>query len=367
MNKLILRTSFLILILWSTYVSANSACVGLFVKESETPAESPSVSEAALDLTAYTHKLLMDWNELLGNKQILSINFLLSPVDILQSAYRRFTKTLDIGVHTFSNSLTVFKTILAHEFAHAIFNKYFVFTFEGQSVSMETLNAAAHQAMVRNESNPQYQNLLREMQELSGALFLARSAGNLKGEAEILSIMESKQKELDIMAPEMREHGIFVDVVIAYEELFADIFAALMTKNKSAMTEAFLTEASSPVDLINYASAYRTQNPDAPPLREFSTTSFKNWKHELSDEYTLFDPARGVLWNLYLKNLKNSDIPLFIDVYFRAVEEHMVWRTKNHEDMRVSARASDPEILNREFVLFFVAVAKDYGLLIDKR
>lgn len=125
----------------------------------------------------------------------------------------------------------------------------------------------------------------------------------------------------------------------AYDELFADILAALYEGRPNAMFEALGG------DQVNWQEKYSLSLPKGYRGRDFSyevplegwrsdkpTLAFYDFLGTPSDFYNVLDPLRKPLWDQYLKHLKRQQYAPFIKAYIRAtgiefryIQDHQIW------------------------------------------
>ena len=277
---------------------------------------------------------------------------------------------LVIGLHSEGRSETAHKIVVSHEFGHLVFFENLVFEFRGKKWTLAEAFAEAARSQERLSFNLEYQRLISEIRELGEVLKLAKMAGKTDQIRDLSEAMARRQEK----AMEIDDRHSFADyandVLLVYNELFADAFALLMnSKNPRAITESIDIEHDSHLNFLSQQLMNRANNDgkNVPAPREFAVTGFKNWKHELGDAYTLLDPARGVLWELYMKNIKPEHIPLFLKTFIDATGRHVSDRmASSTANLRVSAREADPLELNQSFLRYFRAAANRNGLPIAK-
>ena len=126
----------------------------------------------------------------------------------------------------------------------------------------------------------------------------------------------------DIKIPRLLES--IKDLFGPYDELFADLVAALEIKDGKAVFNEIPKE---------YRK--REQNKNGGPVRDFENViSFKGWQHEnfIANLYSMLDPVRGALWKKYFKaKMTPSEIQKLLKAFLAAASEHMEMRLARGE------------------------------------
>lgn len=363
------------LVLFSQSVFAQNSCVGLFSKvDSKATSDygtlnwPTKVSLAPATLEQRVQYLVSSWKKMLAPVlKVPSSTISFNNIDYKNSFYSFKDNRIVLGVEAVSKNYKKSEVVFTHEFGHAVFVENFVFEKDGRRIRFAEL---IEQALIESKSlkaNSEFSKLISEINEIEGVL----SAAIKTGADEILikdlkEMLENKKNKTYSFGKINQEFDYLNDALISYNELFADSFAVLMGRDPKAVSQTLDMSDVHALGALRYNLEYRGRNKEAKPSREFAINSFKDWQHEINDAYTLLDPARGVLWKLFMENLKSEEIPVFLKTFLDATAEHLVRRLNSGENLRVSAQESDPTTLNQEFVKIFVEKARKNQLPLRK-
>lgn len=253
----------------------------------------------------------------------------------------------------------------SHEFGHAIFAENFHFDWQGKRISFKEVVEASQADIQRTKADPALNARFLKIQEIQQTLKLAKESGHEAIQKELEQMLREHKRELRAQVPHLARFDIISELTLPLNELFADSLPALFWRNPKIMSEFGQAENLDYVATLKEQLEHRGNNPGAlSEPREFKPTSFKGWKREVKDQYTRMDPVRGVLWQLYMKNLKNDEIGLFMKVFLGATDLYVSASLSRFEIDALKDRS--PEEINREFLRFFVEVARREGLPIRK-
>lgn len=309
------------------------------------------------------------WSSLLGDLgRDNDVRIILDERNSVQdSYYNGFINTISLGYHAPTSNPIHRSVILAHEFAHAIFQKHFEFTVAGKTLVYRDLVVAAAKDDEFVLSNLEYQALARETMEIDQTLTLAHEVGHEELVVDLTKHLEAKSEELASLTPRLNLFKKWRSFFTPYNELFADSLPVILWKNPMAMSEAMVDPQENYLATVRRFLTYGGRNNRAvDEARSFRLMPFKDWKAEVASEYTLFDPARGVLWALFIKNLKIEEIPIYMRTHLMATAQHATLRLARGEDPLDAGSYALPTQLNQEFVQIFVRLARENGLLIRR-
>jgi hypothetical protein len=347
----------------SPSASAYNACAGIFVNHPE-PVVTKSINLAELH-PRFSGKLKR-WNQMLGNLKVPHLLLELTSDPVTRSQYAAFSNKILVGTRLEGRDISAREKIMAHEFGHSIFNEHFNFRWKGHWIKTKDVAMAA-KAYTERKNDPNLIIIQKQIEALKNNV-TARQANDGRSWIEKIE-QKLAAKDLNDVGNPLEQFNYVYDMLIAYNELFADCLPTLLWHDSRAITEAVEDPYHPFYQLNENASAvklYRKENDTAPDTRDFTLVRFKDWQHESSDGYTLFDPARGVLWELFMENLDPKDIPLFLETFLEAASVHVSLRLDRNDDIRVSQKASNPTVINQEFIRIFIEVAKEKGLEIHK-
>lgn len=252
-----------------------------------------------------------------------------------------------------------------HEFGHALFAENFSFTWGGKRVTFKEVVEESQSDIVRAKKDPELIARFSEMNEIQQTIKLAKESGHDTIQKQMEQLLKEKKRQLRKLVPLMARFDIISELTTSLNELFADSLPVLFWRDPQIMSQVIAPENANSVAAVRDYLEHRGKNPNATSQpREFKTTSFKNWKREVKDAYTRMDPVRGALWNLYMKNLKDTEIGLFMKVFLNATDQYVSSNLSRYEVDDLKDR--NPAELNREFLRFFVQEARDQGLPIRK-
>lgn len=309
------------------------------------------------------------WSTLLGDLgRDSGVRILLDEHSSVQDSYfNGFMNTISLGYQVPAKNPHHRSVILAHEFAHAIFQKNFEFTISGQTLFYRDLVVAAAKDDEFVRSSEEYQALARETMEIDQTLTLAQQVGHEALVADLTRLLAAKSEALAALTPQLNLFQKWRSFFTPYNELFADSLPVILWKNPTAMSEAMVEPQENYLATVRRFLNYGGRNNRAvDEARSFRIISFKDWKVEVASEYTLFDPARGVLWTLFIKNLKVEEIPIYMRTHLMATAQHVMLRLQRGEDPLNTETHVLPTQLNQEFVQIFVRLARENGLQIRR-
>lgn len=365
---------------------AQNKCSSLFEKAdlALTPNTAPNPAEKIAEefatriaemesMQAYLSPIIDTWKGAVGDKLTLNeIGIQLFPEQLAVYSNFGFSlnkgKVVNLGLKLGHNSARERDAIFAHEFGHALFmENMLVALANGNKVRLEDIASQGEIQTRELLSNPVYLNLQKDINDLGRALEMARNLRKEELVSDLEKLLETKSAELrkinDLGALSENMHHL----LIGYNELFADSFAVLMFKDPKIMTHATSSEKYNLLQQLLFDLSYRGNNGEKLAPRDFSqTVSFKDWKHEHSDIYTLLDPARGVLWKLYIKNIKDENRGLFLKTFLDAVSSHLTAQMANGPLKPATKQETDLKLFNQEFIKHFRDAAIRNGLPIAK-
>jgi hypothetical protein len=349
------------LFLFSPPASAQQACLQLFRLK-----EPPKVANDNGILRVIMENHIAAWNDMIGDLRAdnLTLLILLGPVS--NSTFSGPHRTIALGTQIEGIPPAARETALAHEFGHGVFQQNFYLTYEGQKIYFRDLADAALENSLELKNNDEFIELSKQVDQINHSIRLAKDANLPDKLAELRTYAEHLQEKISQYQQPQLIFNHFHSLVVAYNELFADSLPVLLWNDAHRMAAALDTSNNSFLTQLDAEIAYRGHNTDAPPSRDFAITKFKNWQHELGDAYTSLDPARGVLWTLYMENLPRSEIPLFLKTLLDATRIHVVERLERQEDTSPSNKDSNLTLINQEFIKIFKWVADRNGLPIRK-
>jgi hypothetical protein len=349
------------LFLFSTPASAQQACLQLFRLK-----ELPQVANDNEALQIIMENHIAAWNDLLGDLRAENVTLFLRPGPVSSSTFNGAERAINLGTLLNGTTATARDSVLAHEFGHAIFQQNFYITYEGERIYFRNLADAALKNAIELKNNDEFIELSRQAGQINYSMSLAKEANLPDKLAELEVYARHIQEKISGYEQPLAIFNHFHTLVIAYNELFADSLPVLIWSDAHRVAGAVDTSKDSFLTQLDAEMAYRGHNTDAPTSRDFAITKFKNWQHELGDAYTSLDPARGVLWTLYMENLPRSEIPLFLKTLLDATRIHVMERLAREEDIRPSNKDSDLTLINQEFIKIFKLAADRNGLPIRK-
>lgn len=340
------------------FAEAQENCGQLFVQS----------QQQERTLSGLLWETTQDWNTLVGPKLAVE-NYYVVVVDgrdVTESIFIPYRSELVIGNELYGKDSLSLGVILSHEFGHLIFFDHFDFTWNGKKISFRKVVDEGRKAQ-ENMSTPNspYQLAVAEKLALQSELAGLHNTSLTNDILALQKKLDDVSKTIeDMRAPNAFFHEVS-DMLDAYNELFADILPVIIWRDPYVVFLAGETRNSNG-EFDNDRVGTRDHNTEASPPRTFLVNDFKNWKHEKSDKYTLFDPVRGALWSLFLQNLRVDEVPLFFKTFLEAASLHVTFRLARGEDIRVSRQASDPTKINQEFLKLFVMTARKYNLPIRR-
>lgn len=371
---------FVILIALSSVARAQNQCMELFSKPNDLPVPAneniPQGEKKPTPIQVRERELksislhitweVGKWNILVGEYAVKKVGLKLLEHSIRGSYFSPLSRYIGLGIELEGKPEVLRDVIMAHEYSHAIFNDNFVFEYDGERVSLKTLSMDAKANLTSLRQNPVYLARVEEAKDIERTLIIAQKVGDKEISAKLEALLTIKMEALNSMTRALDIYNHVSDILISYNELFADSIPAIIWKDPHIMTKAVEPTETDFLSLLQYELMYRGRNRGVPLPRDFEMGSFKEWKHEVADAYTMLDPARGFLWKMYMEGLRPANIPVFIKTFLEATSLHITERLKGDKDIRVSAQADDATQVNKEFVRLFVEAAERNGLPIRK-
>ena len=264
--------------------------------------------------------------------------------------------------------------IFAHEFGHAVFTSHFRYFSEGKLVNEFEVEAENAANLKRVYSTPEYNLMKHRSEEIQGQIEALREMGESQKIDALATELEGLKLKMYALESLANQHfsgkkvqfRVGDHLILPYNELFADCVSVLFQRDGGIIADA---QGIPHTDSNEYdaspSSKYRPRG--APRPRDFDIAHFKNWDNarDPSFVYSLFDPFRGVLWKLYMKNLPREEAPLFLKTYLLAVAMHLQFRA-TEGDLQSWGKKTSTEKLNQQFIRFFALAAKENGLPIRK-
>ena len=341
--------------------SAGPSCAEIFRNKKEEDQNNPKtiIVQAVNDNSLQKHLLYVaaEINSSRGwiNTPEIDLEIANRPVDV--SFFNPMLGLISMGHGLNGRSPFMRDVIFSHEYSHAIFLENFKISWNGQQITLKELIQMARMEVQDFSEAPHLRSLEQNVQELEATLQLAKQAKNLRVAAQLKQLLADAVAE---RAPYQQAMDLFEqlhDMLMSYNELFADSLPVLLRQDPHAMTTALYKGKEDGLEAVRDMLVNRNNNMDAPAPRDFVMTSIEGWKHELNDTYTLLDPSRGVLWELYMKDLPREKIPVFIKTFLETVSAHLAARQGRGESLDPSVKKVDPAALNREFLRIFAARA----------
>ncbi len=352
------------LILFIIPSEAQQSCQDLFQDEVE-PSELDLAAAAALERIS---QLRDEWFNLLSPyNQFPTVDVHILPQNVGVSAFHVGKGFIRLGVLNNQEELAdverVIAPIYAHEFGHAIFRENLVLLWHGQTIRYLNLVINSEEEIDKINQTPALRKLRQELTKIEALIKVAKSTKSPKELARLQQLNHQKTEELGVQVPNLFWFEKIHELTLAHNELFADSFAALFWKDPQIVMKALAPEDE--LEMIEQNLLYRGRNKDVEVSpRDFQLVDFKNWQKEPAHVYTLLDPARGVLWELYMKNLPHEEIPLFINVFLAATAQQFIQQIEtmdSGEELNIV-----PDQYNREFLRLFMQEARKQGLDIRK-
>lgn len=310
---------------------------------------------------------LQQWGKLLVAFSVPSYSLSLNMTLAIHSKYDLFENKMILGARLADHQFSNFETILAHEFGHLIFSEHFRFQHQNIDVLLKDLISAAKAEKEILKSDATFVELNKDIVRINEKLSSLQKKNEMTPEVEQLtSELNQKVKIWLETSPEMSNSKYLTESLLPYNELFADIFAAIVFRDQQVMSKAIEVFLDNPPRATSYSQAHgRSQTSKVKP-REFGIIDFSETIHSQKLQYTLLDPARGVLWALFIKKLSSEEVPLFIKVYLLAVNEHLSQRLARGENTSELLPEISIKLLNQEFIKIFLAKAKENKLSVRK-
>jgi hypothetical protein len=306
-----------------TQAQAETKCVELFKQTSK------RLPQSVDEIQRFQTSLFKEWNPRLGKYAVRDVKVVVDPsITYLDSGYSYPLNNITLGMPLKNQSVEILQYVQGHEYGHAIFGSHFTFKLGDQVYKFQDL------------------------------------------------IKKAKKEKQPGQATE--ELGFFQGALDYYIEFFSDNIAVLLYRDPYTMAQIHpdvsKLEAS---DTKRILMGYKKQRPKgAPPPRAFVAFPYKLWKvplydpyrtsSPLFDPYAVLDPVRGDLWNLYLKNLPDAEIPLYIDVLLKTIADHVQAQSAIGEwppSYSVPSAQTLDEV-NAGFLKIFKENAEKLGLLV---
>lgn len=252
--------------------------------------------------------------------------------NVLKSGYRALGNKVWMGMSSDNFYLRKAIVVLAHEFGHAIFDLNIYFNFQGRRVNALEGASIIEAYRQRILSSPEYKTAVEEMKEK----FKRFTKERQEREAHAIFLKLGGDEYYKIF-----NHGEDLsNIVIAHNELFADMIAVMLTRDGDAV-----------------ANVFKSQHPDS--MEDFSRsflsiTPVENFSLSLIGEtkYELLNPTRTFIWTRYLAKLSPEFYQKFIKAYLNATQAHLETLIASGESVRDLALYPKPQERNVDFIKF---------------
>jgi hypothetical protein len=257
--------------------------------------------------------------------------------------------------------------VFVHEAGHAYSHDHFRYLVEGQWLNEADSRAAISSKIKKIEATEEFLDLQSRRNQLADQIHRETNRkGNLAFDVIVHEFRDVKAKLEELLAPSTEATRLLnrrLKIARAFHELFSDVTAALVTREKGIIADALGISQTGPYVGTTPGAEKRRENPSGARPRSFEINRFKDWKPEskFGNEYTVLDPARGVLWELYLKNLPERSGPKFTDA-FRIASEREIERLANSEADGDLTSGPSPAEINRDFLREFRSAALERKL-----
>lgn len=329
-----------------------SACVDIF----------PRAVSGFDDTKSYYMGIIKDWNVTLGTLKVDSHPVVIYPVGYKPpeaSSYSPQSGRIELGIKIDPSERYKVSLVLAHEFGHAVFWNHLKIRLNDHEVSLLDYFPVSSE----NFKNSPYS--MRELSKYEEVFTLAKDTGrNEIAEIYLDKIIFLRQELLKSAGTYLMPMQ-FLNLVSPYSELFSDIIPVALWQDPTIFAktlESFETREDGVFRLgLQLKLRGRNKHTSVSP-RDFRIIPFSGWKKEVMSQYTLFDPLRGTLWPLFLKNMDSSHIEAFLKAYLVATKKHIALRMQRGDTDNPGALVTSPEVLNREFLKIIIDEARKHSV-----
>lgn len=276
-----------------------------------------------------------------------------------------------IGVHLGDRSPAARLGVFAHEFAHGYTRANLRFFVNETWLVESDARAALSQQFREIEATPEFKKVDQELESIKDLIHREMQRKDNPVFDENVRIFKALQeKRVEILQPFIQAQSALnhrIKIARAFSELFSDAVAVVATRNRGVIADALGYAAEGPFINGVPGASERRKNPQGARPRSFEINRFNTWAPEskFGNEYSILDPARGVLWNLYLANLPEQIAPKFFKTFILASEREIQRLFERGADDDLVQSPPAPE-LNRDFLRTFQEVAKSTGLSLSR-
>jgi hypothetical protein len=323
------------------------------------------------DFRREVEEVLPRLETLLGTELDLSVQFT-SNTFYSDAFYLPDLRSVKIGVRLDGRTTQARTGVFVHEATHSYSTDAFRYLINGQWYPRLAAKEQARIPIHELEADSEYRALVAKRNQLADVIHRETRRENNPAfdavVAEFQTVRAEQEARIKKAATDQKILAQKTTLYRAYHELFSDAMAALVTKNKGVIADALGIATEGPYVGQVAGASNRRKNPTGTRPRAFEINRFKEWapENKFGNEYTILDPARGVLWELYLKNLPDSMAAKFVEVFRLASEREVerLYQIGADENLVVSP---PPKDLNQEFLRVFREIAKEKGLRVYRK
>ncbi len=268
------------------------------------------------------------------------------------------------------------KALLSHEYGHTIFYNNFKVVFEGVSRTLAEIESILASEEKKIKETPAYARATFEINRFYAERNRLDAIGDHEGSKKMgaLAYSASVRRQIQLASIETKQRRLIqiFSAKRSYDELFADLFAALHFKDGQVIADAMEFPDDAPYYHVAeeknlLGPVYRRQNSLGGRPRDFqSINNFKNWQSENGhqakiENYTRFDPVRGALWKILRKlNIPESDNFKILNAFLIASSRHLEILESRRASLDSEANITNS---NQEFLKLLVEELKNENLL----
>lgn len=262
--------------------------------------------------------------------------------NLFDSGYRTLENTIWMGMSSDISDMRKAIVVFAHEFGHAIFDLNVFFRFEGQNVNSLEGSAILQHHRLRIEASEAYKAAIAEMSEK----YKRFGPEKREKEADIIFRNLGGDKYYKLF-----DHAdILSHLVMAHNELFADMIAVMLTRDGDAVANVF--KHPHPDAVHDLSRSFLRQV----PVENFSV-------HPIGDpKYELLNPTRSFIWYQYLSTLDPKYYPQFIKAYISATQAHLNEMLDSGQNIRELSLFPKAEERNVDFIKYLQANIENLGI-----
>ncbi len=245
-------------------------------------------------------------------------------------------------------------TLFAHEYGHAIFGANFIVKLRGETYHLPDIARTYDGIRAKVKEDPEYRKLKEEWQKIR---FSSEQDKIKELNVQMNAISRRITASIDT-GLEFEMHGLQF-MVMPYNELFADLTAAMYTGNGAAVADSMQIAKQAPFQVRNESGTvlktYREKNAIIFRPRDFTVDiPIEEFMPDGGRTvfYTLLDPVRSQIWKQYVSKTAPENYGLILTAFIRAAEKHL-----NVRQLRGETSADidqiDASAFNREFIEYF--------------